>query len=88
MFYSLFLPFPCFVLFPFHVTYLSSFINLNFLLIPLLFLLVGLFRAGHVARMGGREMSTKFWLESLRERGDLEELSVYGRIILKCIVGK
>jgi hypothetical protein len=39
--------------------------------------------AGHVARIGLGEMHTGFWWGNLRERDNLEELGIDGRIILK-----
>jgi hypothetical protein len=33
-------------------------------------------------------MRTKFWLENLKARDNLEDLDVDGRIILECISGK
>jgi hypothetical protein len=44
--------------------------------------------AGHVARMGEREVHTGFWCENLREENHLEDLGVDGRIILKIIFEK
>jgi len=41
-----------------------------------------------VARMGDKEVHTRFWLGDLRERGRLEDLSIDGIIILKWIVQK
>jgi hypothetical protein len=43
---------------------------------------------GYVARMGIREMRTKFCLESLKGRDHLEDLGADERIILKSISGK
>jgi len=42
--------------------------------------------AGHVARMGRREVHRGLWWGNLKERDHLEDLVVYGRIILKLIV--
>jgi hypothetical protein len=39
--------------------------------------------AGNVARMGKKDVLTKFCWGSLRERDYLEDVSVDGRIILK-----
>jgi len=39
--------------------------------------------AGHVARLGGGEMCTGFWLGKLRARDHLEEPGVDGRNIYK-----
>jgi hypothetical protein len=33
-------------------------------------------------------MQTEFWLESLKGRGDVENMGIDGRIILKLIFGK
>jgi hypothetical protein len=38
---------------------------------------------GHVAH--GEKRNVKFWWENLKERGNLEDLSVYGSIILKLL---
>ena len=38
--------------------------------------------AGHIARMGRREVCTEFWCGKLRERDHLEDPDVDGRIIL------
>jgi len=43
--------------------------------------------AGHVARMEGRR-HTGVWWGNVRERGHLEDTTVHGRIILKCILKK
>lgn len=37
---------------------------------------------------GRSEMSTGFWWENLKERGNLESISVGGRIILKWILNR
>jgi hypothetical protein len=39
--------------------------------------------AGYAARMGRRELSTKFKLESLKGRDHLEDLGATGKVILK-----
>jgi hypothetical protein len=44
--------------------------------------------AGHVARMGQREMHTGFWWEDLREGDHLGDPGVDGRIILRWIFKK
>jgi hypothetical protein len=44
--------------------------------------------AGHVARMGAREVHTGFWWGVLREGDDLGDPGVDGRIILKWILKK
>ena len=44
--------------------------------------------AGHVARIGRRDLYTGFWLGNLRERDHWEDLGVDGRIILKFIFKK
>jgi hypothetical protein len=44
-------------------------------------------RAEHVAR-GRREVHTGFWWRNLREGEHLEDLGLYGRIILKCMFVK
>jgi hypothetical protein len=44
--------------------------------------------AGHVARMGGREVRTGFWWGGLREGDHLGDPGVDGRIILKLIFKK
>ena len=36
---------------------------------------------------GRREMSTEFWWESLKERDNLEDLVVDGRIVLRVVLG-
>jgi hypothetical protein len=36
--------------------------------------------AGHVVRMGRREMHTKFWLESVKGRNYLENCGIDGRV--------
>jgi hypothetical protein len=38
--------------------------------------------AGQVARMGKRRYADRIWWRNLRERSHLEELDIYGRIIL------
>jgi hypothetical protein len=43
--------------------------------------------AGHVARMGRRDMLTKLWSENLKGRNHLEDLGVHVRI-LKLILEK
>jgi len=41
---------------------------------------------GHVSYMGGKEKCIQvFWWGNLRERGHLEDPSINGKIILKCI---
>jgi hypothetical protein len=45
-------------------------------------------RAGHVARMGGVEVYTRFWWGNLSERDHLEDPGVDGRIILRWIFRK
>jgi hypothetical protein len=40
----------------------------------------------HVRKTG--EMLTGFWWGDMRERDHLEEIELYGRIILKCIFKK
>jgi hypothetical protein len=42
-------------------------------------------RAGNVARMRREEVHTGFWWENAREGGQLKDLGVEGRIILKWI---
>jgi hypothetical protein len=44
--------------------------------------------AGHAARMGRREVYTRFWWGNLRERDHLEGPGVDGRIILRRIFKK
>jgi hypothetical protein len=44
--------------------------------------------AGHVARMGAREMRTGVWWGDLREGEHLRDPGVDGRMILKCILKK
>jgi hypothetical protein len=44
--------------------------------------------AGHVARMGRREVHTRFWWGYLRERDNLEDPGIDGSIILRCIFRK
>jgi hypothetical protein len=44
--------------------------------------------AGDVACTGRGEMHTWFWWGNLREGEHLEDLSVNGRVILKCIFMK
>ena len=44
--------------------------------------------AGHVARMGRREVYTGFWWGNQRERDHLQDPGVDGRIILKWIFRK
>jgi hypothetical protein len=41
---------------------------------------------GHMARMGRREVHRGLWWGNLRERDHLEDLVLYGRIILKLTV--
>jgi len=43
---------------------------------------------GHVARMGGGEAYTGFWWGNLRERDNLEDPGINGRIILRWIFRK
>jgi len=43
---------------------------------------------GRVACSGRGETRTRFWWENLREREQLKDQSVYGRIILKLILKK
>ena len=43
---------------------------------------------GHVARIGRGEACTEFWWGNLRERDNLEDPGVAGRIILRWIFGK
>jgi len=45
-------------------------------------------RAGHVARVGSREVHRGFCWGKLRERDHLEYPGVDGRIILRCIFRK
>jgi hypothetical protein len=42
-------------------------------------------RAGHVLCMGREELHTGVWWGNLREEGQLEDLHIDERIILKCI---
>jgi hypothetical protein len=42
--------------------------------------------AGHVARMGRREVNTVYWCGNLRERDHLEDPGEDGRIILRWII--
>jgi hypothetical protein len=44
--------------------------------------------AGHVARMGSREVCTGFWWENLKERDHWGDPRVDGRIILGWILKK
>jgi len=44
--------------------------------------------AGHVARMGDRGVPTRFWWRNLRERHNLGDPDVDGRIILRWILRK
>jgi hypothetical protein len=44
--------------------------------------------AGHVARKGNEETYARLQLENLEERDRLEDLGVYGKIILERILGK
>jgi len=44
--------------------------------------------AGHVARIGRRELHTGFWWGNLRERDHWEDVGVDGRIILKFLFKK
>jgi hypothetical protein len=44
--------------------------------------------AGHVARKGEMRNAYKVWLGILKGGDRLEDLGVYGRIILKCILEK
>jgi len=41
--------------------------------------------AGYIAHTGGGQVHTGFWWGDLKERDDLEGLSVDGRMILKSI---
>jgi hypothetical protein len=41
--------------------------------------------AGHVARMGDKKSSSKFWQENVKERDYLEDVRLDGTIILKRI---
>ena len=43
---------------------------------------------GHVATCERGEVCTMFWWGYLKERGHLQELSVDGRIILRCVLKK
>ena len=42
--------------------------------------------AGHVARLGRREVHTRFWWGILREKDHLEDAGIDGRIILRWIL--
>jgi hypothetical protein len=44
--------------------------------------------AGHVARMGRRDVFTGFWLEGPKARNHWEDLSVGGRITLRWTLGR
>jgi hypothetical protein len=44
--------------------------------------------AGHVARIRRGKVFTGFWLGSPKTKGHWEDLSVGGRIILKCTLGR
>ena len=45
-------------------------------------------RPGHVARMGRGEVHARFWWGNLREVDHLEDRSLDGRMIIKCILAK
>jgi len=47
---------------------------------------VGVQLAGHVARMGDIRKFTAFYSENLKVRGNLQDLGVDGRIMLKLIL--
>jgi hypothetical protein len=42
--------------------------------------------AGYAARMGERTGAYTVWWGNLREREDLKDIGINGRIILKCII--
>jgi hypothetical protein len=44
--------------------------------------------AGACSTDGRQEMYTKLWLENLKERDYLEDLYIYGKIILEWFLGK
>jgi len=44
--------------------------------------------AGHLVRRGRREVHTEFWWGNLRERDHLEDLSLYGTMILRWVFRK
>jgi hypothetical protein len=42
--------------------------------------------AGHAAHMVKRTGAYRVWWGNLRERGDLKDIGINGRIMLKCII--
>ena len=44
--------------------------------------------AGHVERMGRKDLRARFWPKNVKERDHMEDPDLYGKIILKYIFEK